>query len=318
MTIMAAVTLSLYRMRATESNLGLFITFSTMNSIYTCKSTPPSPKRAKSPPNDKPPAIWDLFMDFSFFQPDTRHRFLRDILGLKRQWLYYTVMVVDPVLRFGWVFYAIFTHDKQHSTLVSFLVALAEVTRRGIWALFRVENEHCANVAQYKASRDVPLPYSLHPHEPLIERASIDGEEEQRRVTMTAPFAQMPVLPVEGATASAVDVSTAGASALGREQSGAQAQEQTEGGMRWRRRPEVLRARSIRGIMAGAHKQDFEKRRRPPEPEPSDNGGDIPEDEEVPSEEEDDDDDDTGSMVNERMEARRAGLVKGETSEESV
>lgn len=257
-------------------------------------------------------------MDFSFFQPETRHRFLRDILALKRRWMYYVVMVLDPILRFGWVFYAIFTHNKQHSTLVSFLVALAEVTRRGMWALFRVENEHCGNVAQYKASRDIPLPYPLH-HEPLVERVST-SEEEQRQAQAPPP----PRTPVERATASAVDISTAGATALGREQPGvqtqAQAQEQAEGGtMRWRRRPEVLRARSIRGIMADAHKQDFEKRRRPLEPTPSDNGEDLVE-EEVPSEEdeEDDDDDDTGSILDERMEARRAeGLTKAETGRRS-
>ncbi|OTA67758.1 EXS-domain-containing protein [Hypoxylon sp. EC38] len=304
MTIMSSVTLSLYRMRATQSNLGLFVTFSTMNGIYT--------------------SIWDLFMDFSFFQPETRHRFLRDILGLKRRWMYYVIMVLDPILRFGWVFYAIFTHNKQHSTLVSFLVALAEVTRRGMWALFRVENEHCGNVAQYKASRDIPLPYPLHNHEPLVERVSTDEEEQRQAKAPPPPRIPSNVLPVEGATASSIDISTAGASALGREQSGAQAQpqaqEQTEGGtMRWRRRPEVLRARSIRGIMADAHRQDFEKRRRPLEPAPSENEADLVE-EDVPSEEdeEDDDDDDTGSIMDERMEARRSeGLTKAETGRTS-
>ncbi|KAI0835284.1 EXS-domain-containing protein [Hypoxylon sp. FL0890] len=301
MTIMSYVTLSLYRMRATQSNLGLFVTFSTMNGIYT--------------------SIWDLFMDFSFFQPETRHRFLRNILGLKRRWLYYVIMVLDPILRFNWIFYAIFAHNKQHSTFVSFLVALAEVTRRGMWALFRVENEHCGNVAQYKASRDVPLPYPLHHHEPLVERVSTDEEEQRKATAPPPPRRPSNVQPVEGAAASSVDISTAGASALGREQtqSQVQAQEQAEAGtMRWRRRPEVLHARSIRGIMADAHRQDFEKRRRPVERAPSENGGDL-DDEDVPIEEDedddDDDDDDTGSMLDERMEARRTEkLVKPETS----
>src|SRR5687767_7449108 len=108
-------------------------------------------------------------MDFSLMQAQSRYRGLRDILALKQRWAYYTIMVVDPILRFSWIFYAIFTHNTQHSTVMSFVVSLMEVARRGLWALFRVENEHCANVSQYKASRDVPLPYRI---EPLMGRAS--------------------------------------------------------------------------------------------------------------------------------------------------
>ena len=37
MTIMAAVTLSLYRIDGSNANLGTFITFSIINSIYCCK-----------------------------------------------------------------------------------------------------------------------------------------------------------------------------------------------------------------------------------------------------------------------------------------
>lgn len=39
MTIMSAVTLSLYRINGTHGNLALFITFSVINGIYCCKKT---------------------------------------------------------------------------------------------------------------------------------------------------------------------------------------------------------------------------------------------------------------------------------------
>jgi len=52
-------------------------------------------------------------------------------------------MLIDPMIRFNWIFYAIYAHNKQHSTLVAFFVGFTEVIRRGIWTLFRVENEHC-------------------------------------------------------------------------------------------------------------------------------------------------------------------------------
>ncbi|KAL8409931.1 hypothetical protein RB594_008134 [Gaeumannomyces avenae] len=110
MSIIAAMCLSLYRIDGTRTNLALFVTFSTINGIYT--------------------SIWDIFMDFSLLQPSPHNFLLRDITGLKSKWPYYGIMVADPILRFAWIFYAIFTHDAQHSTIMSFMVAFAEVTRR--------------------------------------------------------------------------------------------------------------------------------------------------------------------------------------------
>lgn len=172
-------------------------------------------------------------MDFSLLQTDARHFALRDILAFKRRWPYYFIMVADPVLRFAWIFYAIFTHDLQHSTLVAFAVSFVEIVRRGMWALFRVENEHCANVSQYKASRDVPLPYRI---EPLMDRAS----EEMSPVLMSDE-------PRHDLAQSGS--STAVASTLGV----------------LRRRADTVSARSFSKILAEAHKQDFVKRRKPGE-----------------------------------------------------
>jgi hypothetical protein len=75
-------------------------------------------------------------------------------------------MVIDPILRFNWVFYATFTNDTKHSAIISFLIALSEIFRRGVWTIFRVENEHCTNVGRVRASRDFPLPYKFEHHSP--------------------------------------------------------------------------------------------------------------------------------------------------------
>lgn len=195
-------------------------------------------------------AVWDLFMDFSLLQPSSRHRFLRDITALKKRWVYYAIMVLDPILRFAWIFYAIFTHDTQHSTVVSFMVAFAEVFRRGIWALLRVENEHCSNVAVYKASRDVPLPYRL---ETLVEQAS-EEEEESRPGTAAG----------DGAAAAATGVQRIGSHVLQDEESG------EAGSGTVRRRKTVTESgkpegRSFSKIIAEAHRQDFVKKRKPGE-----------------------------------------------------
>lgn len=138
-TILYYMTLSLWRVHKTSELKAVFITFATINAVY-C-------------------TFWDLIMDWSLMDPYAKHRFLRDRLGYRQIWLYYLAIVVDPILRFNWIFYAIFANDVQHSALLSFFISLSEVGRRGLWMLFRVENEHCTNVGRFRASRDVPLPY---------------------------------------------------------------------------------------------------------------------------------------------------------------
>jgi hypothetical protein len=70
-------------------------------------------------------------------------------------------MILDPILPFNWIFYSIYTHDLQHSSIVSFLVGFSEVTRRGMRTLFRVQNEFRSNIALFKVSRSIPLPYEI-------------------------------------------------------------------------------------------------------------------------------------------------------------
>jgi hypothetical protein len=141
-TVMQYMTLSLYRTNQTAHTKAAFIAMATINGTY-C-------------------SIWDLFMDWSLGDPKARRKFLRPTLAYRKHvWVYYVAMVLDPILRFNWIFYAIYTSDTRHSPLVSFLVSISEVLRRGMWTLFRVENEHCTNVENAKASRDIPLPYRI-------------------------------------------------------------------------------------------------------------------------------------------------------------
>ncbi|KAL6807236.1 EXS family domain-containing protein [Trichoderma sp. SZMC 28013] len=259
-TILSYLCLSLYRIHQSHSNLALFVTFSTINGVYT--------------------SIWDLFMDFSLLQPQSRHTALRDILALKYRWIYYVIMTVDPVLRFSWIFYAIFAHDSQHSTIISFMVSFMEVFRRGIWSLLRVENEHCANVAQYKASRDVPLPYHI---EPLMERASVESSpiispEEERQTEPQPPRPQPAEHPSFYDSASSTAVAGPPSGSL-------------------RRRTDLVSPpihRSFSKILAEAHKQDFEKKRKP-----ADGAGDaagVAGHSDDFDDDDDDDEDDAGSL----------------------
>lgn len=159
-TILMYMSLSLYRRHLTTEMKGLFIAFAIVNSIYT--------------------SIWDIAMDWSLGDPEAKHRWLRKTLAYRDHiWWYYGAMFIDPILRFNWVFYIIIPLGSQHSTIVSFLIALSEVFRRGIWTLLRVENEHCSNVKNEKASKDLPLPYKLrYDEEEDVEASQSDASGE--------------------------------------------------------------------------------------------------------------------------------------------
>lgn len=162
--ILYYMTLSLWRLNVESENMTnyriAFIVFAAINGLY-C-------------------SFWDIFMDWSLGNPFAKHRFLRDQLAYRRKYIYYIAMIENTILRQQWVFYALFTHDLQHSAAMSFFVALAEVIRRGIWVLFRVENEHTNNVKQFRASRDIPLPYSI-PQSPSKTSSDDDNGTVRRR-----------------------------------------------------------------------------------------------------------------------------------------
>ncbi len=259
-------------------------------------------------------------MDFSLLQSHSRNPFLRDVTALRQKWPYYAIMIIDPCLRFSWIFYAIFTHDTQHSTICSFLVAFAEVTRRGMWTLFRVENEHCTNVASYRASRDVPLPYHLEPvdQRPSMEADAVHGEGRGGRMEPDEAHAAVAGLtPRSTAQSTGVDVGRSGTadrpSAPPTPAAAEQGPPDFEGTVR-RRRADTVGRRSIAKIMADAHRQDFEKKRKPNADQGRRASQDVDEGDEdglQSDDEEDDDDDESGSLLEERMEVREAeGFVR--------
>jgi hypothetical protein len=187
-------------------------------------------------------------MDWSLLQSGAKKPLLRDVRGYKNANYYYAAMIQDVILRFNWIFYAIFIGNVQHSTLVSYLVALSEVTRRGIWVIFRVENEHCSNVAHTKASRDVPLPYEL----PSEVNAQVEEAEAQEAIEATT-----------GTTTSYQD-----SPAMSRMRShtlDALEAQPSNGSASLRRRGQASPSikRTITKMVADAHMQDFEKKRKP-------------------------------------------------------
>ena len=231
-TIMFYTCMSIYRIDKNAGTHAAFITFATINSVYT--------------------SFWDIYYDWSLGDLRARHPFLRKELGYKKVWWYYTAIVIDPILRFNWIPYTFLPLQLQHSALTSFLVSLSEIFRRGIWSLFRVENEHCTNVGRFRASRDVPLPYyvpSSPEVEPEVERERLADEEQpaHRRAPSTRDSRFDPA-------------STTGAD-LGRSSSSARQRRSYQDEVR----PSPIQRAftQVGDIFRGAHAQDFERKRKP-------------------------------------------------------
>ncbi|PGH16309.1 hypothetical protein AJ79_01851 [Helicocarpus griseus UAMH5409] len=271
-SILYYMTLSLHRMDDAAHLRAIFITCACINAIYT--------------------STWDLAMDWSLGNPYAKHPFLRNSLGFRRRWVYYLAMVIDPLLRFNWIFYAAFTHDFQHSAILSFFVSFSEVCRRGMWSIFRVENEHCTNVARFRASRDVPLPYDI--------TSTLRPPLEERPETQLDVASQAEGVPGDAHAATGVDV------------------EHGAGSMRHRKMhypPEITRTLSRVGTMlATAHAQDFERKKQPGilskgpdgDPSPVSRGRDSSStDEEAEEEEEDEEEDEEDEEEREFQDAER-------------
>lgn len=136
-TVIYYMLLSVYRIESTMQHRAVFILFAIINSVYS--------------------SLWDLFMDWSLIQ---NKQLLRDDL-IYPKWFYYFAMVSDVILRFQWIFYALFSRQIQQSAVTSFCIAVAEILRRLIWIFIRMENEHITNKHLYRASRETPLPYQV-------------------------------------------------------------------------------------------------------------------------------------------------------------
>jgi hypothetical protein len=171
--------------------------------------------------------------------------------------MYYLAIIVDPIIRFNWILYAITPLHIQHSALTSFFVSLSEVFRRGLWSLFRVENEHCSNVGHFRASRDVPLPYDIPPSPDMEGRARLTDakfDEEavhpQFRRTTTAPDLDL------GPVATGADSTHRTPSSRRRRAASFSEQE-------GRPSPLARGLTRIGSVMRNAHAQDFEKKKKP-------------------------------------------------------
>jgi hypothetical protein len=97
---------------------------------------------------------WDIKQDWGLLEKSKKNPYLRDTLSYGSAKVYYCIVVVDFILRLSWVFTLspnIVASFHIMPVLFSFLTGSLEVIRRGLWNLLKVEKEHLANCAEFRA-----------------------------------------------------------------------------------------------------------------------------------------------------------------------
>lgn len=105
--------------------------------------------------------IWDIRMDWGLFCRNAKYKFLRNKLTFSPKFYYFAIinnfvcrLLFSLNLSVGWL--NLFYTDGLVAVL-----AIAEVYRRVIWNVIRLENEHLNNCDEFRATKDVPLPYQF-------------------------------------------------------------------------------------------------------------------------------------------------------------
>lgn len=115
--------------------------------------------------------LWDLLIDWSFFNVHCKYPLLRsELVYMNHVPMYYFAIVSNTIIRFIWVIYI--PRSGPSLMVRSFIIGLLEMMRRWQWNFYRLENEHLGNMDQYRVTREVPLPYAFN------ESRRDDGDDD--------------------------------------------------------------------------------------------------------------------------------------------
>jgi len=252
-TILYYMLLSVYRIDRDSQDRIAFIFFAIINSLYS--------------------GFWDILMDWSLVQ---NKQLLRDDLTYHK-WFYYFAMISDLILRFQWVFYALFSRQVQQSAVTSFCIAVAEILRRFIWLIIRMENEHVTNRQLYRASRELPLPYHIVKRSSASVRYAGNGDEDDQSIRSNRlADDEESNMGYESISPQDQDQATGRAGGTGTNSSGA------------KRRTSILGSAVFKNVtkaIVNAHAKDFQRRKQKPGESPEDNASSDDDDENSDGEE---------------------------------
>lgn len=108
---------------------------------------------------------WDMAMDWGFSFRSNQPSFLLRKSGLlmfRSRSIYYVAMISNCVLRMSWVCPLVLATANSNARLQNpwlyVFLAYAEVVRRAVWVIFRLEHEHLNNCGEFRVLSSTAMP----------------------------------------------------------------------------------------------------------------------------------------------------------------
>ncbi|KAI8374052.1 EXS family-domain-containing protein [Choanephora cucurbitarum] len=136
-------------------------------------------------------SIWDIKMDWGLLQNGSKRFLLRDDIVFYR-WTYYVAIPINVLLRFAWTLNA--ASLGLQGEAISFATAFFEAYRRIQWNFFRMENEHINNCGNFRAIKEIPLPFAFRDIKSpgsLAEEGNIQLPMETQETLVLPPAAMI-------------------------------------------------------------------------------------------------------------------------------
>lgn len=124
-------------------------------------------------------SYWDIKYDFGFLEPNSSFP-LRQQLSYNRKWVYYMIVFINFILRFGWILTTSPELMESFFLYPEFSIGIVyslELIRRGIWNFIRIEYEHVKLCNDFKVSIDVELPLKIIQNKDDNTLTICDGSE---------------------------------------------------------------------------------------------------------------------------------------------
>ena len=132
---------------------------------------------------------WDIYKDWGLLRcgANERHPLLRQELRYPPL-VYYAAMVVNGLLRVAWAVglypKAFGIDDFRLMHYMRLPLECAEIIRRCLWNLFRIENEHLNNCGEFRILKDIPIEANVDVEPMVLDLHNEENEENKTAIPL--------------------------------------------------------------------------------------------------------------------------------------